>query len=249
MKKIIFLTLVLPLVLFACQKTPEAFFHIEIAEPEVGQDIYFINDSDNGAGYEWDFGDGYISNEEHPVHSYQLPGTYEVILTVISKKGLEDKASMTLDILEPSLLVIQVLEYWNIYPVSGASVILYPTENDWINQQNMIIEGFTADDGIVVFANLDPIVHYVDVWEQNHDNYQLKEDDITFIETPKIIPHKVQLFVAYVDTVKHTKGSTKGERAMVFSKLERKATDKPQPEVNSDLQDWQKLYNRSIKLK
>lgn len=249
MKRIIYLTLVLPLVLFSCQSTPEALFHIEITEPEVGQEIHFINDSDNSTSYEWDFGDGYVSNEKHPVHIYQLTGTYEVVLTVISKKGLEDKAIMTISILEPSLLVIQVLEYWNIYPVPDASVVLYPSEDDWNNQQNMILEGFTADDGIVVFANLDPIVHYVDVWEQNHDNYQLKQDDISFIETPKIIPHKVQFFVAYVDTVQHKKGSAKGERAMVIRKLERKATDKPQPVGDSDLQDWQELYSRSIKLK
>ena len=246
MKRILYFTLILPLFLVSCVSEPRASFSLETEVPVIGQEIIFKNTSQDAVSFEWDFGDGFISNNENPVHYYQLTGDYEVTLTAISKKGIEDKARMIITLVEPTLLVIEVLEYYNTYPVPNASVILYQSESDWNNQKNMIIEGFTGDDGIVVFANLDPIVHYVDVWEQNHDNYLLKQDDIAFIKTPKIIPNKVQWFVAYVDFVEHVKGAPKNERTMVIRKIERKYTEKIQPASDTSTQDLQKLYNRSV---
>jgi len=243
MKRLIYLTLFLPIFFISCESDPEASFYLDSDVLEIGQGINFYNSSQNATNYEWDFGDGFISYEANPVHYYQLTGTYEVTLTAISKKGVESKAIMSITLVEPSLLVIQVLEYWDGYPVADASVILYPTESDWDNQQNMIIEGFTAEDGIVVFPNLDPIVHYVDVWEQNHDNYQLRAEDVGFIKTPKIIPQKVQVFIAYVDYVQHSKGSGRGEKTMVIKKFERKAE---QPVSTLDTKSWQELYNRRV---
>ncbi len=246
MKKITYITFLLPIFLLSCESNPLASFFIDTPEPVIGQEVFFNNTSQDAYSFEWDFGDGYISNETNPVHIYQLTGTYEVILSAISKKGVEDKAKMTITLLEPSLIVIEVLEYFDLYPVADASVILYQSEEDWDSQQSMIIEGFTAVDGIVVFADLDPIVHYVDVWEQNHDNYQLRTEDVSFIMTPTIVPHTVQWFVAYVDYVQHNKGDAKGTRRMVIRKLERKAADMAQPDADSHAKSWKELYNRRV---
>jgi len=234
----------IPIFILSCESNPEASFFLDTNEPVIGQEVFFNNTSQNAVSFEWDFGDGYISNEPNPVHIYQLAGSYEVVLTAFSKKGVESMASMTISLLEPGLLVIEVLEYYSLDPVPDASVILYPSEEDWNNQQKMIIEGFTAEDGIVVFADLDPIVHYVDVWEQNYDNYQLKVEDLDFIKTPKIVPNTVQWFIAYVDYVEHKKGDTKGERRMIIRKLERKATDNVQPDADYSPGSWQELYDR-----
>jgi PKD repeat protein len=242
MKKIIYLILLLPFFLISCEKSPEASFNINTHETAVGQEIIFNNTSNNAERFEWDFGDGFISNEVNPIHIFTITGTYEVVLTAISKNGSEDEAVMTLDIVQPSLLVIEVLEYYQQYPVKNASVILYPSLADWDNQQNMITEGFTDNDGIVVFADLDPIVHYVDVWEQNHDNYQLKTEDVGFITTSKITPQKIHWFVAWVDYVKHGKGEAKGTREMIIKKLERKHFDKDQPLTDSRSKTWEELY-------
>ena len=70
--------------------------------------------------------------------------------------------------------------------------------------------------GIAVFAGLEPFVHYVDVWEQNHDNYALRAEDVGFIRTPEIIPHQINRFTAYVDYVQHTKGAAKGARSASY---------------------------------
>lgn len=48
----------------------------------------------------WDFGDGYTSWEENPVHRYQNPGTYKVGLTLSGKHG---KGTVVHSIIVPSL--------------------------------------------------------------------------------------------------------------------------------------------------
>lgn len=49
--------------------------------------------------YEWDFGDGTTGLGDDPVHVYQNPGTYTVILTVTSIDGCVDDFSSTINIL------------------------------------------------------------------------------------------------------------------------------------------------------
>ena len=54
-----------------------------------------------------------------------------------SESGLTDEASLTLDVKIPTLLEIEVLEYYEEYPVEGASVIIYPTLTDWENETTL----------------------------------------------------------------------------------------------------------------
>jgi PKD repeat protein len=244
MKRIIYLSLVMPLFLFSCESTPEASFSTETTEPEVGKEVIFNNDSRNADKFEWDFGDGFISNDENPGHIYTATGAYEVTLKAISKSGLEDKATLILNVMIPTLLEVEVREYYDEYTVSNASIILYPSLTDWDAQTNYISEGITDADGVAVFSNLDLSVYYLDVWEQNHDNYSLKSEDVGFVRTPEIVPHKINRFIAWVDYVVHTKGAAKGTRSVVIKKLERKPADKIQPESGLSSDDWQVLYNR-----
>jgi hypothetical protein len=248
MKKVIYFTLVLPFLLFSCHRIPTAGFHTDTNNPVVGQEVFFFNDSRHADRFEWDFGDGYTSNESNPSHIYQANGTFDVKLTAISKSN-EDNSSLTLNVVIPTLLEIEVREYYDEYTVSGASVILYPTISDWDAQTNMVIEGFTDDDGIVVFSNLDPFVYYVDVWEATHDNYTLRDEDVGFVRTPEVIPNKITRFIAWVDYVDHGKGIARGSRQMVIKKLERVVTAKKQPPVYSVIDNWKELYDKSIKKK
>jgi PKD repeat protein len=246
MKKIFYFTLLFPLIMISCEKSPVAVFHTDTLEPEVGHDVIFYNDSQDANRFKWEFGDGFISTEANPIHSFNATGTYEVILTAISKSDIEDKASITLTVLVPTLLEIQVLEYFDEYVVPGARIILYPTLVDWDNQTNEIIEGYTDQYGIAVFSGLEPFIHYVDVLEQNHDNYDLRAEDVGFVRTPEITPHQINRFIAYVDYVQHTKGTAKGARSAVIRKMERKADQKLQPPLDSSTGNWQDLYNRRV---
>lgn len=247
MKKIIYLLLLLPLILLSCETNPEAYFSATPGDPVVGEEVLFSNNSLHADRFEWDFGDGYISNEVHPSHIYMASGTFTVILKAWSSNGLSDEAALDIDVKIPTLLEIEVLEYYDEYPVEGASVILYATLNDWDNETDVVSEGFTDQDGKVVFADLKKIVYYVDVWEANHDNYSLRDDDVGFIRTPEVIPNKINRFIAWVDYVDHGKGAGRRSGNMIIRKFERKASEMRQPSQSSDDENWQILYNKSVR--
>lgn len=246
MKKFLFLILSISLILNSCKKSPVAGFHTNTVEPEVGQTVFFYNESQDASRFEWDFGDGYTSNEANPDHVYNATGTYDVKLKAVSKGSLADEAYLTLTVMVPTLLEIQVLEYYNQYAVPGASIILYPSLVDWDAQTNKVTEGFTDQNGIAVFGALDPYVYYVDVWEQNHDNYTLRTEDVGFIRTPEVIPHQINQFIAYVDSVPHAKGAAKGVRSLIIRKMERKVIDRPQMLIGIPKENWKKLYDRRV---
>jgi PKD repeat protein len=250
MKRLTYLFLSLTLVLFSCHKTPNpprASFSVDITNPEVGQTVYFNNNSENGDKYDWDFGDGIVSTEINPTHIFTATGGYDVTLTVTSRNGSKDKSSLTINVLVPTLLEIEVDEYYSGNVVSNASIILYPTLTDWKNQTNSVMEAFTDADGIAVFSGLDPFVYYVDVWESTHDNYQLASEDVGFIRTPEVLAHKITSFIAYVDIVNHTSGVNRN-RDMVIRKTGRAANDKNL--IPGFTGSWQDLLNRrSVKAK
>lgn len=246
MKKILFLSILLPLVLVSCEMSPRAYFSASPGDPVVGEDVWFTNESENAIDFEWDFGDGYTSGETNPIHRFTSTGIYNVRLKVWSSGGLTDVASLDLDVKIPTLLEIEVREYYEDYPVQGASVILYPRLIDWENEANSVNEGFTDSEGKTVFADLDKIVYYVDVWEENHDNYTLKDDDVGFIRTPEVMPHRINRFIAYVDYVEHAKGTGKRDGHMVIRKIERKADDKMQPAASDDITGWEELYEKRV---
>ncbi len=61
-------------------------------KPAEGDVPLMLQFTDNSAGapiliYKWQFGDGYVSKEQNPVHTYMKPGTYTVTLTVITNTG------------------------------------------------------------------------------------------------------------------------------------------------------------------
>lgn len=248
MKTIVYIAALLTFVMFSCELGPDAHFYADNVNPEVGQEVYFNNESDFAVEFEWDFGDGFISHEPDPVHVFTGTGSFEVVLTAYSGKGIYDQAAITINVMIPTLLEVEVLEYYDEYSVPDASVRLYSTLPGWENEEDMEAEGYTDEDGLVVFSHLGPYVYYADVWETNHDNYALKAEDIGFIRTPEIMPHKINRFIAYVDIVDHGKGNRTLERKFVIKSLERKHIDKFQMTEASTDENWRELYEKSIKL-
>jgi hypothetical protein len=246
MKRIFYLILVLPVILISCQKTPVAHFSTDTVEPEVGHDVLFNNDSQNASRFEWDFGDGYISNARNPTHVFNATGSYDVTLTATSKNGHDDQASLTLNVVIPTLLEIEVREYYSLDVIPDASVILYPSLSDWDAQTNLVLEGFTDANGKAVFSNLDPYVYYVDVWEATHDNYSLRDEDVAFVRTPEVLPHQINRFVAWVDVAVHTKGVAAGTRQLILKKLEKRSALMKQPATSGGTENWQEMYSRRV---
>ena len=98
MKKIIrnsafYLLLVTPLVIWSCKEDPApvvepplAGFSFVVNELEVT----FSNSSVDAESYSWDFGDGNMSAEASPKHTYTASGTYSVKLIATNTGGTDD---------------------------------------------------------------------------------------------------------------------------------------------------------------
>lgn len=219
MKRLIFLTAIASLILTSCEMQPDANFYTDKVVAEVGEDIYFTNASNNVADVEWDFGDGTVSDAFNVVHSYSATGIFTVVLRVWSNTGNLDESFQEIEVLSPTMLEVEVLEYYDQYPVQNASVILYRTLDDWNNETNALIEGFTNASGKVIFTNLAPRVYYVDVWHATHNNYSLKDEDVEFIITDRLNARELNQFTAWVDYT-GTKGAsaTRDRKMLVVSK-------------------------------
>lgn len=68
--------------------------------------IHFTDSSVGAVSWEWDFGDGTSSTEQHPVHNYTAAGTYTVTLTVTNEFGCEAVVEYTLIITETSSIYV-----------------------------------------------------------------------------------------------------------------------------------------------
>lgn len=199
MKRLLTIISVLTLVLTGCHPDPFADAVIRPNPAYVGENVYFNNYSVNASYIEWDFGDGYVSSDFNPVHSYDIPGFYDVTLKAFGKKSSVDVAVYEIEVIGSSVKII-VKEWYQEYVVPGASVILYPTYQDWKAQTNMVEELITNNIGECIFEGLRFQRYYVDVWEANHDNYLLEEEFGTqYIETQVLDPALENTFVAWVD--------------------------------------------------
>ncbi len=102
--------MVLPAVLAitGCKKKdqpvrPTAAFQVNTTNPAVNETVTFTNMSENATYYQWDFGDGNISVDENPTHSYDVPGIFQVILKAIGS-NLSDTVSSFLNVQVPPAL-------------------------------------------------------------------------------------------------------------------------------------------------
>lgn len=75
---------------------PFADFSVENSElTMVDAEIVITNRSRNAENFIWDFGDGTISSQENPNHTYKEPGTYYVKLTAISDNTCSQTSERT----------------------------------------------------------------------------------------------------------------------------------------------------------
>jgi len=81
MKKLTILSAIVIILASACERSPEASFHVTNTVVDVYENVYFTNTSYNADFFRWDFGDGNTSADENPTHTYANVGTYAVSLT------------------------------------------------------------------------------------------------------------------------------------------------------------------------
>ena len=231
MKKLVPIIALITVAFTSCYHDPEADFSASNVVVEVGEDVFFTNYSDDVDYFEWDFGDGYISNDINPVHYYDDEGTYSVTLSAFLNGRMVDQAFMTIEVLYPTTLVVSVLEYYDEYAVSNAEVTLYTSLYDWENMVNPVATGYTDRNGDAVFEGLTYTGEYfIDVFERNHNNYTLKEEDIDFIRTTPLLRNGINYFTAWVDYVGSVSYENQSEAKIQLKKAEvktpRKFSDK-----------------------
>jgi hypothetical protein len=203
MKRLLIIGVIAAVFATSCEIHPYADFVVDNRFVQPNETVRFSNVSDNASTYHWDFGDGTYSNVRSPVHVYTNEGIYNVTLTVHSKDGNVDRASIEMEVFYDVELEVTVAE-WNKdyiidYLIAGASVRLYPTLYDWDNETNMVVEGFTDNYGVVLFTGLIPKRYYVDVWTEDYNNFILRDDDPGFITTQPLSQFYYNTFIAWVD--------------------------------------------------
>lgn len=223
MKKLAYFILTIPIIMASCNRDPIADFFVSQNRIDVGETVYFTNNSTDADYFEWDFGDGTRSGSFDASHIYTKEGTYTISIFAYNGRHRVDKAMATIHVLFPTSLEVIVLEYYQEYPVQDASVLLYNSLNDWNNEYNPLVEGFTNQYGEVIFSNLNSQRYYIDVWEAQHDNYLLAEEDVEWIETHVLVPNEMNTFFAYVDYYEGSKkSSAERDRSVVkLRKLEK----------------------------
>ncbi len=72
---------------YSCNEAalPDVNFSHEIVD--CGNQVAFTNETTGGTDFVWNFGDGSLSYEESPVHSYSEPGTYSALLLSYNGAG------------------------------------------------------------------------------------------------------------------------------------------------------------------
>lgn len=92
---------------FEVRPAAEAFFWAEPSEASVGQPVRFLNLSQGALGYQWDLGDGTLTTEISPTHTYTEAGDYVVQLTALAAAPCQDSIyTTTLRVRYPTFLPV-----------------------------------------------------------------------------------------------------------------------------------------------
>ena len=212
MKRLLTILPILLLALAGCYREPFANMHISPDPAYVGEDVFFDNLSTNSRSVEWDFDDGTISSDFNAVHFFEYPGFYDVQLSAFGEKNDVDIVTFGIEVIGSSITII-VKDNFNEAFVPGASVLLYPTLDDWDNQTNASSEYFTDNYGELTVSGLAFKHYYVDVWvNDNYNNWGLGLESVDKIETQLLSGLADHTFIAYIDIYEPTKKSTNGTR-------------------------------------
>lgn len=76
----------------------------------------FTGTSPEAVAWLWNFGDGNISTEQNPTHTYTVAGTYAVSLIAINARGCQDITQQEIVIAKPQGMVDQVANHLQFYP-------------------------------------------------------------------------------------------------------------------------------------
>lgn len=154
----IFLTIFTTL---SCKRLPKPEFIFSPEEnAETGDTIWFLNESRHADSFEWEFGDGGISNSDNPTYIYSEAGIFEVKLTAYNESGKEH-TSLPITINEPTILSFIAFDSIGNMPLPGTWVWIYDNEADRDSLNTPLFSNITDNEGNVEFTNVDPLIYHV----------------------------------------------------------------------------------------
>lgn len=141
---------------------PYAEFSVDVSSGNAPLTVVFTNTSSGAiSSYSWDFGDGQTSSEVNPIHAFQNPGIYRVVLTV-SGPGGTDISEMNIEAIgvTPFSLTIQSTEGGTttpppgIYPQTGTVKVTAIPDSDYrfLGWQE---EGVTISTDLTIYVIMD----------------------------------------------------------------------------------------------
>lgn len=83
------LTIATPITVNPSPTADFSYVNVQIPDPLSGT-VEFTNLSSGATDYEWEFGNGEFSTDEHPIHRYNSYGDFEVLLIAINEFGCRD---------------------------------------------------------------------------------------------------------------------------------------------------------------
>ena len=105
-KNIVWSFFALAMLLTSCSR-PVASFTYNRVEKSAPSKVTFENASKKADTYEWDFGDGNISNEMTPSHQYFKPGKYTITLKAM-KDGKSKAKTKTIEVDSPEECLVEI---------------------------------------------------------------------------------------------------------------------------------------------
>jgi PKD repeat protein len=150
------LFMILLVTVFAgCTKRPTAQITSDKKVVTTGENINFINTSEDADSYLWDFGDGTTSNVSNPVKNYSTPGLYTVKFTAFGKD--QKKTS------EALLFVSVSKKPVNTYFVGSYNIDATVTDSciQTHNTYTLTVNPGTADDEVILENFMDKRINGV----------------------------------------------------------------------------------------
>lgn len=123
-----------------------------------GLTVNFTNTSANASSYSWDFGDGMISTEEDPSHTYAAEGTFTVTLTAMDDSGKTDAISKEVVVssaaFTPANLSSADGKVWKLDGANSYYVGPSPGSGEWwggISEDDVLVRSCQMDDEFIFF--------------------------------------------------------------------------------------------------
>lgn len=161
--------ILLVFILQSCDRGPTAAFRYQPLEnPEAGETISFISESIDATDYQWDFGNGHISEDDSTATIFDKKGSYTVTLLAFNEAG-SDSISEIIQINDPTIMGFFVFEPDSVTPLADCNTWVYDNEEDWDEMVEPQFNKFTDEEGFAEFRNLESIPYYIIMFKETDE--------------------------------------------------------------------------------